>query len=95
MRVEIAAEAKREATEVRAHYAAASERVAAGFAHELEHAIQQIQDNPLLWQEITKRTRRYVMEKFPYVVVYRLGDDVIRIVAVAHQRRRTSYWRKR
>jgi plasmid stabilization system protein ParE len=39
--------------------------------------------------------RRRVVRGFPFVVAYRVLDDVIRIDAVAHMRRRPGYWRKR
>ena len=32
---------------------------------------------------------------FPYRVVYFVADDLVRIVAVAHTRRRPGYWRER
>lgn len=29
---------------------------------------------------------------FPYFIMYIVADDVVRVVAVAHQRRRPGYW---
>lgn len=40
-------------------------------------------------------TRRIVLPRFPYSVVYEVHADHIVIVAVAHQRRRPGYWRDR
>lgn len=42
-----------------------------------------------------RRTRRVVMHRFPYQIVYRLTEDEIVIVAIAHSRRRPGYWKKR
>jgi hypothetical protein len=40
--------------------------------------------------------RRYVLERFPYAVTYRLiGDHELEVVAVAHHKRRPGYWAKR
>ncbi|MYM91126.1 type II toxin-antitoxin system RelE/ParE family toxin [Rugamonas sp. FT82W] len=39
--------------------------------------------------------RRYFMSKFPYCVIYQVIPDEVRILAVAHQRRRPGYWRGR
>ena len=36
--------------------------------------------------------RRRVVARFPYVIAYRVLDEVIRIDAVAHTRRRPGYW---
>jgi toxin ParE1/3/4 len=38
------------------------------------------------------RLRRRVLPGFPYLVVYEADGDVVRIVAVAHARRRPGYW---
>lgn len=39
--------------------------------------------------------RRLRLGRFPYHLVYLLADDVIHIVAVAHDRRRPGYWSSR
>jgi plasmid stabilization system protein ParE len=37
--------------------------------------------------------RRFVLPRFPYSLIYRhLGADEVRILAVAHQKRRPRYW---
>ncbi len=41
------------------------------------------------------RTRRVLVQRFPYQVVYRLSEDEIVIVAIAHLKRWPGYWRKR
>ena len=95
MRVEFAEAAREEAAEVQAHYAAAAAGLGEAFAQEIRIAIEKIQEAPLLWSPITRRTRRFVIHRFPYIVVYRVSGDLIRIVAVAHQRRRSGYWQGR
>jgi plasmid stabilization system protein ParE len=40
-------------------------------------------------------TRRVLVPRFPYQVVYRLMSTEIVIVAVAHLKRRPGYWRRR
>lgn len=38
----------------------------------------------------------YVMSGFPYTIVYQLrAEDVVEVVAVAHQKRETKYWDRR
>jgi plasmid stabilization system protein ParE len=41
------------------------------------------------------RTRRVLVRRFPYQVVYRLRPSEIVIVAVAHLKRRPGYWKVR
>ena len=36
--------------------------------------------------------RRKVLQRFPYSLIYAVEPDRIRIVAIAHQRRRPDYW---
>ena len=40
-------------------------------------------------------TRRMLVSRFPYQVVYRLVPDEIIVVAIAHLRRRPGYWKHR
>jgi hypothetical protein len=49
------------------------------------------------WPVRRARARRYVLREFPYELVYRYqpGDDVVRVIAIAHQHRRPGYWRRR
>jgi tRNA(Ile)-lysidine synthase TilS/MesJ len=40
--------------------------------------------------------KRWLCERFPYAVIYRIASDgSIRVLAVAHHRRRPGYWRAR
>ncbi len=41
------------------------------------------------------QTRRMLVPRFPYQVVYRLRPTEIIIVAVAHLKRRPGYWKRR
>ncbi|HEY5870936.1 MAG TPA: type II toxin-antitoxin system RelE/ParE family toxin [Candidatus Tectomicrobia bacterium] len=40
-------------------------------------------------------TRRYLFPHFPFSLVYRVRDEEIEIVAVAHHRKQPGYWRSR
>ena len=42
-----------------------------------------------------RQTRRVLVPRFPYQIVYRLRPDEIVIVAVAHLKRRPGYWQTR
>ncbi|MBI3775205.1 MAG: hypothetical protein HY273_06575 [Gammaproteobacteria bacterium] len=39
--------------------------------------------------------RRYVMQRFPYSLIYTVSSEEIRILAVAHHSRRPGYWQGR
>jgi toxin ParE1/3/4 len=40
-------------------------------------------------------TRRYVLRRFPYTVAYRVTDNELIIVAIAHQRLDPGTWEER
>jgi toxin ParE1/3/4 len=40
-------------------------------------------------------TRRLLVNRFPYQVIYRLSGQEIVILAIAHLKRKPGYWRKR
>jgi plasmid stabilization system protein ParE len=60
-------------------------------------AVTLIETSPEIGQTISTdgRTRRTLVARFPYHVVYRLRPTEIVIVAVAHLKRRPGYWKNR
>jgi plasmid stabilization system protein ParE len=95
MHVEIDDEALAEAGEAKDYYAALSPELGDDFARTLDLAVERIVANPLAWPPYSARTRRYLTDRFPYAIVYRVGADAIRIIAVMHQHRRPGYWTRR
>ena len=65
------------------------------FLTAVERAMDQIRSSPEAAQLIRGHVRRKLIVKFPYSVVYSVRNTQIRILAVAHQKRRPYYWRSR
>ncbi len=65
------------------------------FISELDHAISQIQTGPERWTIHLHGTRKFLLRRFPYGVVYRITEAAIQVIAVAHGRRRPGYWKSR
>ena len=66
------------------------------FLAQVEEAIQKIRRNPQTWpRHHDARFRRYLLERFPYSLVYMERPDASWIVAVAHAKRRPNYWKRR
>jgi toxin ParE1/3/4 len=95
MRLEFFEDAAFEIEEDRGWYRERSESAEAGFLREIDHAIQQVTDAPEQWPQYLGGTLRYVFPTYPYSLVYFVENDVIWVVAVAHDKKRPGYWRKR
>lgn len=65
------------------------------FLGALEEAVQTILAHPEASQLVGSEIRRYLVRRFPYSLLYVVESDRIRVLAVAHQKRRPGYWRTR
>lgn len=65
------------------------------FINEIHKTIDLIARFPEASLIIRGRIRRKVLIKFPYALIYSLRATEIRILAIAHQKRRPIYWRGR
>ena len=88
-------EADQELTETREWYEARSEVAAQAFALEIDHAIEQILEAPLRYATGSRGERRFVLDRFPYTILYRVREDDVFMTAFAHHSRRPGYWRHR
>jgi plasmid stabilization system protein ParE len=93
--IELHPESIAEARDAREWYAERSSVAADAFMAELDLAIDQIRQWPDRWAAYLHGTRRYLLKRFPYLVVYRATADKLQVIAVAHGRRRPGYWRHR
>jgi len=73
-------------------YQARNAEAAEAFMAELDLAIHRIEEAPRQWPPCLAETRRYLLRRFPFFVVFRETDDRLQILAVAHARRRPGYW---
>lgn len=67
------------------------------FLTAVRDAVRLIAENPAAWQtsEYGRDVRRFVMDKFPFTIVYTELADEILILALAHTSREPGYWRTR
>jgi len=95
-RIELHADAILDARNAWKWYKRRSSSAADGFMRELDPAMALIEQSPTQWPGHRYGTRRFVLRRFPFSLVYRiLPDESILIVAVAHGRRRPDYWYER
>jgi len=65
------------------------------FAEEVYSAIARITEYPDAWAPLSKNTRRCLMNRFPYGVIYQVQTNGLRIIAIANLQRRPAYWNER
>ena len=94
-RVEFTPEALREIDDGFEWYLERSVQAAEAFVREATQAFALIASAPAIWPRFEAGTRRYVLRKFPYGIIYREISGGIQVVAVAHHKRRPRYWRGR
>ncbi len=93
--VSIAPGAEVEMHDAALFYETESPGLGAVFVSDIMEAIGWIEIYPEHGELIRLRVRRKVLRNFPYSLIYSLRKDCIRILAVAHQKRRPFYWRRR
>ena len=84
-----------DARDAREWYESQSPQAAAAFLAELDYAVDQILAGPHRWPTHIHGTTRYLFNRFPYFVVYRIRDEAIQVIAIQHSSRRPGYWKKR
>jgi plasmid stabilization system protein ParE len=65
------------------------------FSDEVKDVIARIQNYPLAWTPLSKRSRRAQVHRFPYSIIYEVRGDLIIVVAVQHHRKKPMNLRNR
>ena len=65
------------------------------FLAEVEATITRILEHPERWREIEVGVRGCRVNRFPFVVIYRVRQQMIQIVALSHHSRLPGYWKGR
>ena len=60
--------------------------------YEVYTTIDRIIQYPEAWSPMSKNTRRCLVNRFPFGVIYQVKSGFVRIIAVADLRRRPDYW---
>ncbi len=92
MRVRLDPAAKLEIRQAALFYEDCREELGQDFLASVESAFEQIERHPTVWRILKGRFRRYLLQRFPYGVIYAVDEDVIYIAAVMHLKRKPGYW---
>jgi plasmid stabilization system protein ParE len=76
-------------------YAARSASAAEKFERDFAEALESIAESPQQFARLDDRHRRFLMQRFPFQIVYRETDEQQLVVAVAHAKRKPHFWRRR
>lgn len=76
-------------------YRERNDTAATRFRRELDRVVELIAERPEAAPPYIGNTRRFLLRRFPFFVVYRVYGGHIQVVAVAHARRRPGYWVQR
>lgn len=76
------------------YYADIDQGLALRFADEVERTLRLIQAYPLAGRILYGDVRRMLLDRFPYLLTYRVEGDVIRVQLVVHARRDPKWIRK-
>ena len=87
--------AEEELNEAAGYYARARPGLGDAFLAEVHHAVEALLAAPLAGAVVEGDVRRWLVKRFPYSVLYRIRGDHVRILAIAHQKRRSFYWHRR
>src|SRR6266852_3345082 len=78
-----------------AWYLDRSETAAAKFVDEVDRAVGLVIASPARWPAGEHDTRKFVLSRFPFAIVYREKQSAIQILAIAHGHRNPGYWKER
>lgn len=62
------------------------------FLKELEDGYTAIQNFPDTWANFQYGFKRYILNKFPFSILYKVAEEKIVILAIMHNSRKPNYW---
>ena len=62
------------------------------FLDAVEASLATLQHNPMLGWSDERGRRRWLVRRFPYLIIYRLEGAFLHVLAVAHTSRKPGYW---
>lgn len=79
-----------------AYYSGRIPYLGAEFITEVQRIVAWAAERPELGAPMRADRRRWLFSRFPFALIYRVAPDgSLRVLAVAHHKRRPGYWRAR
>jgi len=65
------------------------------FLIEFNQSIKIIINHPKIWKKVGNRTRKSIIKRFPFLILYIFEENTIHITCIAHQHRNPEYYIQR
>lgn len=88
-------EARKELVEAMDYYDEKHFGLGLDFECEIKASVKNISQFPENVALRDDNTRRYLVKRFPYVVIYVYSNDQIWVISIAHCKRKPEYWKQR
>ena len=95
LRLDVHEDADLEMNEAAAYYDRESASLGDVFLDAVAVGFKRIREHPESGPELRGGARKLVLPKFPFTIIYLVATDHIRVLAIAHQRKRPFYWQSR
>lgn len=92
-RVVVGSLAELQAADVARDYERKSKGLGLEFLQEFQHALNLIGHMPAAFRRLSPTTRRIMMDRFPYGLMYRETADEVRVHAVIHLHSDPDSWK--
>lgn len=87
--------ARNELAKAGCFYSSKSLELGSRFFETFDLAVANIWQFPYRFPKVEHDLRRCLLHKFPFGICYRIENNTIRILAIAHTSRHPNYWKKR
>lgn len=95
MKIRFLSAARRDVLDATRFYEEQAPGLGADFLEDLDRALDLLASSPRVGSSFEGDTRRLLLHRFPYALIYAIEAGSVVIVAVAHQRRRPGFWQDR
>lgn len=94
-KVTLCSEAERDFADSLNWYADRDVNAAVRFEETFERALAEIARDPERFPKADDRHRYYLMNPFPFQILFRFRDDGVYVITVAHTSRSSEFWKNR
>lgn len=88
-------EAEFELTQAAEYYQKRAKNLGAEFLEDVFNTILRIIEFPNAFPKLSTKTRRCLVNRFPFAIIYQIRQSEILIVAITHLSRKPGHWKGR